>query len=374
MSSPPSASTPTTRSKGWRRRLPGWVRAGIVAVAVLVAINVGLGLLDAATRGADPSGERSSSYSTASTGTAGYAQLLERFGHPTSQARGTLRPGRLDPRDTVIVLDADSPSKSERAAVTEFVRSGGRLVVGGESATSWTDQLIGKALRWVPNGPTVTGARIGADRYTVRTDGAGSWESPSGTSLTIEQAVPGPVVLLADTSPLQNRRLDQAQNASFGIALAGAGHRSVVFVEGPHGFGSASGFDAIPGRWRVALVGGALAALLTLIAASRRLGPAEETVRKLAPPRRLYVDALGTALSRTRLPAEAIAPLQAAARDHLARRAGLPADAPPELIRAEAARAGWSREEIDALFTPATDNESILAAGRALARAEKGAP
>jgi dihydroxyacetone kinase len=69
-----------------------------------------------------------------------------------------------------------------------------------------------------------------------------------------------------------------------------------------------------------------------------------------------------------------IAPIQAAARNQLARRAGLAVDATAQEIRAAAAREGWSAEEIDALYAPATDNEAILAAGAALARAEKGAP
>jgi hypothetical protein len=355
------------------RGLPVGARAAIAAVVALIAINVGLGLLDAATRGADQSGSRASSFSTSGTGTAAYAQLLERYNHETSRARGDLRAGALPPGSTVIVLDATAPNRADRQAVADFVAAGGRLVVGGEDATDWTAAFRGEGVRWVPEGSRLTDAKVGDDTYRVRTDGAGSWSVDGRRSLTVETTAPGTVVLVADTAPLQNHRIDQAQNAAFGVALAGAEGRPVVFVEGPHGFGGESGFDVIPGRWKFALVGGALAALLTLIAASRRLGPPEETERKLPPARRVYVDALGTALARTRRPADAVAPLQAAARHDLARRAGLPTDASPEAIRAAAAREGWAVEEIDALFTPATDNERVLAAGRALARAKRGA-
>ena len=269
----------------------------------------------------------------------------------------------------MVVLDAGRPSDEERRAVADFTNAGGRLVAGGPDATAWAGPLRGARVTWAPNGPTQAQAEVDGDTYRVHTDGHGRWRVagggvPPGGGLTVQQSTPGTVVLLADTSPLQNRRLDQADNAAFGVALAGADHRPVVFVEGPHGFGSESGLGAIPGRWKVALVGGALAALLTLIAASRRIGPAEETVRRLPPPRRAYVDAMGVTMARTRHPAEAVAPLQAAARAQVARRAGLPAGAPPEEIRAAAARLGWSAEEITALFRPASDTEGILAAGR----------
>lgn len=352
--------------------MPLAARAAVVAFAALLVVNLGLTLLDSATRGADRSGARGSSFSTAVTGTAAYAELLERSGHRTSRARGSLRPGELDPTATVIVLDAGFPSASERRAVLEFARAGGRLVAGGPNASAWAPGRA-RDVRWERGGRASTRAVVDGNAYRVRTDKSGRWEVDGRRALTATSNGPSAVLLLADTSPLQNQLLDRSDNAAFGIALAGPRDQPVVFVEGPHGFGGETGFDAIPERWQVALVGGALAGLLTLIAASRRLGPPEETVRALSPPRRAYVDALGTSLARTRRPAEAIAPLQAAARGALARRAGLPADAEPDLIRAAADRAGWSADEIEALFARATDRESILAAGRALARAERGA-
>ena len=371
--------TVATGVSRWRR-MPVGARAAIIAVIVLVVLNAGLGLLDAATRGADRSGARASSFSTAATGTAGYAALLERYGHPTSRARGEApRRARSTPgRSSSCSTPAVRATRSGGPSTTSRPRVGGWSPVG-RTRPVWAGPLRGTRVTWAPNGPTQTHAEVDGDRYRVLTDGHGRWRvagdgvAPSG-GLTVQQSTPGTVVLLADTSPLQNRRLDRADNAAFAVALAGAGHRPVVFVEGPHGFGAESGLGAIPGRWKVALVGGALAALLTLIAASRRIGPAEETVRRLPPPRRAYVDAMGATMARTRRPADAVAPLQAAARAQVARRAGLPAGAPPDEIRAAAARLGWSAEEITVLFRPASDTEGVLAAGRALARAERGAP
>ncbi|MGH8985550.1 MAG: hypothetical protein ACRDY6_16955, partial [Acidimicrobiia bacterium] len=83
----------------------------------------------------------------------------------------------------------------------------------------------------------------------------------------------------------------------------------------------------------------------------------------------VYVDAVAEALSRTRRPAAALAPLQAAARARLASRAGLGPDASEEQLRAAAARLGWTRGEVDALFAPVRGDDDVLAAGRALVRA-----
>ena len=181
----------------------------------------------------------------------------------------------------------------------------------------------------------------------------------------------GRVVALADPSPLQNRLLATADNAGFGLAAAGDG-RTVVFAEGAHGYGEASGLGAIPGRWQAALVGLTLAALLGVVAAGRRLGPPEDAARPLPPARREYVDAVAVSLARTNRPAEALGPLQAAARARLARRAGLPPTASEPQLRAAAARLGWSAPETDALFAPARTAVEVVAAGSALARANEG--
>ncbi len=352
-------------------RLPGGARIAIALVAIVVALNLGLALVDSATRGADESGPRSSSFSTGREGTAGYAELLRRYGHDVTRLRGSLRARDLDPASTVVVLDA-SPDGGEAGAVSDFVRRGGRLVAGGADATAWVRDLrIRPRPRWVPGGATRAEARVDGEQYALRTASEGQWADGAGL---VRQSRPGAgdVLLLADASPLTNDLLDRADNAALALALAGDG-RPVAFVEGPHGYGGSSGLAAIPWRWKVALVLGALAVLLTLIAGSRRIGPAEETVRELPPPRRAYVDALGVALARARRPAAAIAPLQAAARDLVATRAGLGPDATEDEVRAAAARAGWSTTEIDALFTPADADDAVVRAGQALARAEREA-
>ena len=82
---------------------------------------------------------------------------------------------------------------------------------------------------------------------------------------------------------------------------------------------------AIPNGWLVTLGGMLAAALAFMLARGRRLGPAESATRELAPPRRLYAEALGVLLARTRRPALAVAPLRVRALE-TADRLGVSAD------------------------------------------------
>ncbi len=107
-------------------------------------------------------------------------------------------------------------------------------------------------------------------------------------------------------------------------------------------------------------------------AKGRRLGPAEEVERELPPPRRVYVDAIAASLARTRRPAQAIKPLQDAARLRLIRRAALPPDADDGVVRRAASHLGIPEDEIDALLTPVSSDDRAMAVGRLLARLEGG--
>jgi hypothetical protein len=272
-----------------------------------------------------------------------------------------------------VLLDPEHIDRGDLANVRRFLFEGGRLVAGG-TRPEWLLELAPAVLPgWTPEGArtvTVLDPSTGAP-LTVETDGSGSWVEPGRVrSLVFRPRADDRVTFLADASPLQNQRLDRADNAAFGVALAGDDSRPVVFAEGVHGYGNATGLAAIPFRWKVALVAVALAALLAMVAAGRRLGPPEDERRALPPPRRLYVDALASGLARTRRPAEALAPLQHAVRDALARRTGV-APGDDAGLRRAASELGWPPDEIDAMFAP-LDDERVLAAGRALARVHHG--
>jgi hypothetical protein len=141
----------------------------------------------------------------------------------------------------------------------------------------------------------------------------------------------------------------------------------VTFVESVHGFGQETGFAALPARWRLALVVAVLAGLLFLLSRARRLGPPQESGGDPTPARREHVEALALGLRRAREPAVALAPMQAAARAQVIRRAALAPDAPDDAVRGAALRLGFGEDEAAAL-TGERERTDVLALGRALAR------
>jgi hypothetical protein len=210
----------------------------------------------------------------------------------------------------------------------------------------------------------------------VAADGTGSWITPQGalpalaggdrTLLVAAGVGAGRVLLLADASPLDNARLDEADNAAFGLGLAGPRGRAVVFAESYHGYGKSSGVAAIPGRWKTLLLLGIAAALVLMVARGRRLGPAEPERRELAPPRRDYVEALASLIGRARDRPAVAAALEQRARTVVTRATGA------DDLRGATAL-GLEADEIGALLQPDPGEEGLVRAGRSLARLERAA-
>ena len=361
-----------------------WTVVGVLVGAVILWNLVALGL-DRAT--GNPGGPVSSSYATAPEGLAAYFDLLRRSGHPVSRLRARPADADLDPASTVVLLDPVSVSAADAAALRRFVEAGGRLVAGGAGADLWVGGILDHAPTSSPAGSRsaepIAPVEELAGVSAVRAEGSSAWSDPgealpvlggpSGAALLVIAASGrGRVDLLADASPLQNRFLGAEDNAALGLGLAGPSSRPVQFVESVHGYGESSGLRAIPSRSRWALAGLGLAALLLMVARGRRLGPPEREARALPPPRRAYVEALAATLERTKRPAEAAAPVRAAARNRLARRAGLEPDAPTERLAEAAARLNLTPEETDAILASTAAGVDIMAAGRALARLETG--
>jgi hypothetical protein len=356
-------------------------RGPAIAAAVVAALIAAAVVLGAATPG--PRGPGSSSYATAPHGVAAWASLLERSGHRVDRLRTRLdAPGALDLDATLVLLDPDSIADGEVAALRRFLRDGGSAVLGGGA----TDQeWLRRALPGVPELTGPGDKRVRAFAPVGQTGGVRALASageaaydrggrllpvaggPRGALALADGADGGRVTVLADASPLQNRLLARADNAAFALDLAGGTGRPVVFSERQHGYGR-SGLGALPVRWKVSLVLAILAALAYMVARGRRLGPPEPAGRELPPPRRAYVDALAHSLGRTRRPGEAAAPVRARARRAIARRAGLPADAPDADVRAAALRLGLEAGEADAVL----GGGDPVAAGVALARLSGG--
>ena len=342
------------------------VRIGLAVVAVVVGLNLLVVAIDALIP--SPEGPRSSAFATSPEGAGAWAELLRRSDREVRTLRERVAEGTLPAEGTVVVLDPDGFTPGQARALREFAEGGGRVVAGGLEPGPWIAALA-PGVEWSDEGeerarvlaPT---AQTGAAR-SVRTAGEGRWTA-AGDALPLVGSVvltTGNVTLVADPSPLQNRLLDEADNAALALALAGSG--PVTFVESVHGYGTASGLAALPARFRWALVLLGLSALVLIAARWPRLGPAEPPEVPRFPPRRGYVDALAATLARSRDRKAAVESVREAARDRLGRRAALDRDASDDAWYEAARAAGLSDEEAAALVRG--DDEGI-AAGSALAR------
>lgn len=292
---------------------PRWLWPGALAAALLAVV-----LLVRALGGGTPQGPASSSYATDAEGLAAWAALLERNGHRVVQLRTPIAQSRLDPADTVVVLDPEALLHADGERLLAFVGAGGLLVAGGAAPQGSLPALLPEAPAW--SGPGVArrftpapGAAGLAGVREVQSAGAGEWTQQSGFSVALGSAGGGALLLeraygrgrielLADASPLQDRLLASADNALFGLDAAGTPGRTVFFAESVHGFGPARGLAAIPARWWLAFALLALAGALWALARGRRLGPAEPSDSPAPPPRSAYLDATALVLRRTHEP------------------------------------------------------------------------
>ena len=363
-----------------RTGLPAWARWVIGILIGVIAINLALTALRNAYTG--PEGRPSSSYATAANGSAAYAELLARRGHPVVPLRGSLTEA-LPSGGVLVVLGPERITGAELTALKEWVTGGGRLVIGGRPEL-WTEQLLDEgAPRWSPAGVLAAQALAPVPEMsfvnTLGGEGYGSWEdtgvalpvagleSSSARTLVAVAAIgSGRVVLLADPSLLHNQYLARNDNAVFALNLAGASDTPVYFAEGIHGYGNETGLAAIPTRWKVALGGLVLAVIVWMLAVGRRLGPPEPPGRDLPPSRRAYVDALTTTLARTKRPDEVVAPVRATARAKLARRAGLESDADAGALQGAGRAMGLTDAEIAAILGSSHGDSVTL--GRAVVK------
>ncbi len=356
----------------------GW-RIALGVLAGIVGLNVALAALRAVT-GGSPGGPTSSSYATAGEGAAAFASLLERAGHDVVRERVTPQHVALDPRDTVVVLDAPDVLPADADALRQFLVLGGRLLAAPDGA-AWLRRVVATPPVWssrsVRRAVAIAPVAELRDVRRIELAGDGAWVSAGGaiaalgnaeaSVLAVAPVGSGRALLLADSSPFQNGYLDRADNARLATALAGAPSRRVLFFESYHGYGRGTGLGAIPPQWRVAILLACLAGLVFMLARIRRLGPPELASRPFAPARREYIDALAATLARTRDRGAALAPVRREIRDRITRRAGQRPDAPDADVGAAAARFGLAKDEVDA-FLRSEPPFDELAIGRALAR------
>jgi len=334
------------------------------SVAILIALNIASRAVEIVYP--EPGGPPSSAYATAADGFAAYAELLRREGHEVDRSQEQPRELEVAPlRTTVVIADAGVVEEEDAKALRRLVERGARLVAVGP-AFGWLRHVVATAPEWDPT--PVPRPRVLAPRgelahvRRLEGNGVGAWSAPGATLpllgdeerslLTLARVGAGEALLLADVGPLRNDTLARADNAALALALAGPPSRRVVFLESYHGFGGERGFAAIPTSWVVTLGGMLLATLAFMLARGRRLGPPEAATRELAPPRRVYVESLGTLLARTRRPAEASEPLRARALETVE-------------------RLGCSAEERHKLEHMPTNADELLRYGRTAASLER---
>ncbi|MEO6470055.1 MAG: DUF4350 domain-containing protein [Acidimicrobiia bacterium] len=355
----------------WDHAPPG-VRAAAIVGSLLLVAMLAVTFVDRATSGRPVSSAdtQGSARSTASNGTKAFRLLLENYRIRTTNLdrRVTGVNQVVSPNAALMVLDRSFPSDRARAAVREFAARGGRVVLSGIDAASW---LTSDRPSPVQGNSRIVRVRLGGD-YIVLADGLTRWRSPTGPQLVVTRTIGrGEILLVADDTPIQNARLGRRDNAAFALALTGS-RRQVVFADAAATASGATGWDAVPSGWKIALIGGAFALLLTAIALGRRIGHAEPSERLLDPPRRVTADVLAGGLERSRHPALALDALGAAVRSHIIDLAHLEPDADAATLVAAAVAAGWDPKDAAALVTPPTDQASVLALGRAYARSQRG--
>ena len=296
------------------------VRAVALLVAFVVAVNVAFAALGAVTGGSAPGGPAASAFATGDDGLAAYADLLRRDGRTVTRLRSRLDDGALPPNAILVVAEPEGLTGGELTAVAAFVDAGGHLVVAGPTAAPLVVRLLGAPLGSRETADRAATPLVPASEVTgvERVVGHASALESTGPAVPIlgdafgrpvaalASVGAGRVVVIADAGPLMNANLARADNAAFGLASAG-GRQEVIFAEAQHGYGrGASGLSAIPERWRWAMGGLAVAALVGVWSRGRRFGPPEADARTLAPSRQLYVTAVATALAKTGTPADVL--------------------------------------------------------------------
>jgi hypothetical protein len=351
---------------------------------VLIVLGVGLilGNILAMTLGRLLGGDRvggpaGSSYVTTAFGTAALAELLENEGLTVERLRAPVTPDRLDAKTTLILVEVGVTglAETEARAVEAFIAGGGWLFLAGPEPSGLIADIAPDdgPPQWEPDGvqlatstlPGVGDIPLNGGGSFSESDGAASFlEDEDGVivGITWDHGA-GKVVWLADSTPLLNSGL--AGGDSAGLIWSLIGERPVVFDEYRHGFGGDTFWQLLPDGWAAALILLMVAALAWMVSYSRRLGPPEETTRKLQPERALYVESVAAILGRTMNIEDSIKPIRARFRRLLSTRAGLGPNPLDHDLRDAATALGLTAAEVNAALD---DTGDPVLAGKALSQ------
>ncbi|MDX1621836.1 MAG: DUF4350 domain-containing protein [Nitriliruptorales bacterium] len=320
-------------------------------------------------------------------GTAAFERLVASFGGEVRQAEGP-----IDGSTLVLLRDLRTPEEADE--ILEWVRSGGRLVLGqpdseiaariGIAPSQFVSgSVLGTAsLEPVCAAPEVVGVdevEVRAVDLTVATgaqpDVLHCLARGGGDPYMVVVPVgAGTVVVLGGPTALWNERLDRADNALFALRLVGGPGSNVVMGAAVPASRPTPGLvESLPGSVRMGVLGLILAGITFAAVRWRRLGmPPEETASSPLPASAL-VEATGHLLRSS----EDRTYVAKQLRDHHAglarRRLGLPPELTPrEVGRAMDVRFGGSgeTEELFARGAP-QDDEQLLRYARDLHRSTR---
>ena len=316
-----------------------------------------------------------SSYSTDWLGTKAAFLLLQQSGYRVE--RWESPPEELPENAAGTTLIFAEPSQrgsgAERAAVSRFVSSGGRLVVMGASGGSFAPQstaipipdsdLTPKPFSAVLPSPLTRNA---PEVTMVAPD---QWRSPGPAQLAIydRNGKPGvvwyrfgkgQVIWWAISSPISNGSIRDKGNLALFLNSVGPADSRVLWDEYFHGMrrSLSSYFAETPLPWAGLQLACVFAAVLFTF--SRRSGP----VRMPAGESRLspleFVDTLGSLYQTARAAPAAVEIVYQRLRLSLARRLGMSVNAKlPVLCQAASERLGWPSS---ALFNTLSDAERAM--------------
>lgn len=289
-----------------------------------------------------PSGNPGSSFATVKNGTNAWSQLLEESGHNVSRDKGNVTLPKLENVDeysdssdildlvrstsTIVVIGASLPQE-EIDQIDEFVKDGGRLITDNPDIlfSIFNDQIeissVGSRNQTVNNSDIngtdgiqeTEGSGVGSVAFSKRLNGQALLIPESDIqpneisslenfySAAIIQHKKGDVIALEDTGVVSNEGLLRKDNALLSIRIAGEEGGKITFAEGVHGFSNATGINAMPLSWRVAMIGLIAAFIVFACAKSRRFGVGEDAARSLGPKRIQYASAIAHAMKKSKV-------------------------------------------------------------------------
>lgn len=354
-------------------------------LGIALGIVTALGLLVTAvgSRGARPEDEdvRRSTYLAGPFGARAYAEAAGRLGIRVARHRGRTRElalaGAAERGSTYAVLDPAAPLSSlDGLELTSVVAAGGSILLAGRGTAS-AMACYGYAPQPAPGRPAlIAGDTVEvwgrltrlpdsvARRRSLLDDGSdvacGPVPARAETLLATLDGAPvavrlapdsgGSVTLVADGGLFANRALRETAAGEFALGLIAGRADRLIVDEYHHGFGPGGGmFAALRGwlarsPWGWAVLHLAAVAVIALLAAAVRFGPARHVISRRRRSALEHVRALANALAAARGHDEAVALLIRGLRRRLAR--------PGERLRGDARE--WLAGLADRVTSPAS--------------------